>query len=113
MLAAGNVPLGSTQLFFKKWTRVASASINTLYLKVELELDGIPAHAWHLSSAYQLLSSSCWIEKLNPETANKSDMSAFRLTVWTDDLSRILAKKKLWVAELEPTVVYDNPAMER
>lgn len=112
-LAAGSITLGNTQLFFKQWTRVASATLDSFFLEVQLELDGISAHAWNINSAYQLLSPYGWIEKLNPEIADKSDISSFYLTIWIDDISRFPAEKKLRVVEPEQVVVHNSPNMER
>lgn len=112
-LAAGRVPVGTTLLVFRQWTRLAGATPNTMFYKLAIEIDGIRTHAWSLSSANQLLSSSCWIEKLHPVTADKTDMSVFRLTAWTDDPSRVPATKKLEVPEAEPRVIHNNLNMER
>jgi hypothetical protein len=43
-------------LFFKRWTRLALASGAILPSTVEVELRGVPAHAWEKTVAQQLLS---------------------------------------------------------
>lgn len=55
-MAAGGVPISATQLIFNQWMRLAGANPGTLYFRVDLEIEGIPPQAWHLSLAYQLLS---------------------------------------------------------
>lgn len=68
VLRAGRVPVGTTQLIFKPWTRVTTATADTLFFRIKLEIVGIPPHAWHLSFAYELLSAYGWIKCLDPET---------------------------------------------
>ena len=57
--------------------------------RVELELRGIPAQAWHLSTAEHILGSSCWIERLHPSTRSRADLATFRLSARTVDPARI------------------------
>jgi hypothetical protein len=46
-------------VFFRRWTRVVHGQATVLPAFVELELHGIPAHAWSKSIAQQLLGRSC------------------------------------------------------
>ncbi|RLM93212.1 hypothetical protein C2845_PM08G27090 [Panicum miliaceum] len=45
VLGASPVPLGTTTLSLRQWTRLVHAESDTLLFKVTLELDGVPAHA--------------------------------------------------------------------
>jgi hypothetical protein len=56
-------------LFFKRWTRLARADTAVLIVPVELELWGIPAHAWGLSTVQRVLSSTCCMQSLHADTA--------------------------------------------
>jgi hypothetical protein len=48
-------------LLFRRWSRFAHAEGAVLQSLIEVELWGIPVHAWELSTAQQLLSDSCWV----------------------------------------------------
>jgi hypothetical protein len=57
-------------LVLKHWWHQLTANVENLRFKVQLEICGIPAHAWNLSMAQQLLSSSC--SHVHPSTASSS-----------------------------------------
>lgn len=46
-------------LHTKRWTRLALAQGVALPILVDIELRGIPAHAWEKSTAQQLLNNVC------------------------------------------------------
>ncbi|CAN6356763.1 unnamed protein product [Urochloa humidicola] len=112
ILDAGSVPVRDTAMFFRQWTRLARATPAILYIRVNIELDGIPPHAWSLDTASKLLAPSCWVEKLHEDTASKRDLSTFRLTAWTRDISTIPTSRPLEVAEPERTITHSDPAMQ-
>ncbi|CAN6296286.1 unnamed protein product [Urochloa humidicola] len=113
ILAANPIPLASTALSVRPWTRLAFADDLTIYSKIKLELVGIPAHAWDLGTVSKLLAPFCWVERLDPATADKTDLTQFVLTAWTQDPLAIPQSKTLLIAEPEAPVVYDDPGMER
>jgi hypothetical protein len=53
-------------LVFERWTCYANASAATLPALVDVEIRGIPAHAWSRAIADQLLRDSCIIADLHP-----------------------------------------------
>lgn len=69
-------------LHFKRWTRLALARAAALPDLVDIELHGVPAHAWELATAQHLLRGVCWVCSLHPETAARRDLTSFRLTAW-------------------------------
>lgn len=80
----GGLPLqgpGFT-LLFKQWSRFAHADAVVLPDYVEGEITGVPAHAWELATAQQLLGRSCWVQSLHPDTAARRDLSSFRFSAW-------------------------------
>ncbi|KAG2588092.1 hypothetical protein PVAP13_5NG204181 [Panicum virgatum] len=85
-----------------------SRTLDTLFSKVVIEVDGIPAHAWDLDTASKLLAPQCWLERLDGATSSKSDMSTFKLTAWTKDPASIPAAKNLLIAEPEAQRVINN-----
>ncbi|CAN6269573.1 unnamed protein product [Urochloa humidicola] len=80
VLNCNPIPMASTYLTVRPWTRMNRASLKVLYHRVGLELDGIPEHAWDLDTARKLLAKYAWVEKSDPATASKEDMSTFKLT---------------------------------
>jgi hypothetical protein len=63
----------------RRWSRFKGASGAALTHLVDVELGGIPAHAWELETAEHLLDDWCWVRELHPDTINRSDYSKFRL----------------------------------
>ncbi|CAO2211621.1 unnamed protein product [Urochloa humidicola] len=112
-LRATPVPMATTFLSLRPWTRLIRASSRTLYHKVGIEMDGIPEHAWDLDTARKLLANHAWIERLDQATANKTDLSTFKLTAWTKDPFSFPASKTLCIAEPEPQITYADANMQR
>ncbi|GJN13350.1 hypothetical protein PR202_gb00044 [Eleusine coracana subsp. coracana] len=67
-------------LHVKRWTRLALAQWAELPDLIDVELKGIPAHAWSQSTAQQLIGSACWVCSLSPETVAMRDLCSFRLS---------------------------------
>jgi hypothetical protein len=67
--------------------------------RVHLEVVGVPAVAWSMTTARMILGSSAWVERLGTETASREDMGSFRITAWTDDPKLIPKSKEIWVAK--------------
>lgn len=102
LLAAPAPPLVGTFLIFRPWTRVASANAATLPCKVTIDLEGIPAHAWSEDTVSRILAPYCWIHDVDPASAGRSDLAAFKLTAWTADPSKIPRMVRLFIEEDEP-----------
>jgi hypothetical protein len=71
--------LQAFSLFFKQWTRLVRADAAVLPTSVELDLRGVPVHAWEQSSAQHVLSGSCLVESLHVDTAARTDLSVFHV----------------------------------
>jgi hypothetical protein len=67
---------------------------------VELEIRGIPSHAWEQRTADVLLQGSGLVESVDANTMNRYDMSCFPLTAWTHSVDAIPAAR--WLAVPEP-----------
>ncbi|KAM0859199.1 hypothetical protein ACQ4PT_047365 [Festuca glaucescens] len=89
-------------LSLRPWCKLAHAGLGSFDFKVELELHGIPAQAWNLSTAERLLNSSCWIERLHPSTRTRADMATYRLDARTCDPASIHRRAILEVIEVTP-----------
>jgi hypothetical protein len=57
----GGAPLHGPGFFllFKRWTKLALTEVVVLPVSVDVELRGIPAHAWEVSTTQQILGSLC------------------------------------------------------
>ncbi|KAK1621212.1 hypothetical protein QYE76_026729 [Lolium multiflorum] len=87
-------------LHLEPWTRQVGAALREAPFLAELEITGIPGHAWAESTASKLLEGAGVIDEVDPATASRSDMSCFRLSVWMHDIAAIPALR--WLAVPEP-----------
>lgn len=97
---AGPTPApGNLQLHCRRWSRQAFADGIALPVLANIELRGIPEHAWEMSTAESLLSPYGWPHLLQPETRNREDYSAFCLTAWCFNPREIPSARDLHIAE--------------
>ncbi|KAK1694687.1 hypothetical protein QYE76_011384 [Lolium multiflorum] len=89
------------QLFLRKWTRQAQATMESWRAKVQLVVEGIPPHAWDREVLQSLLGSSCALAEVAPETASRANLSLFKASGWTEDVDRIPPAMMLVVPERE------------
>uniref|UniRef100_A0A452Y8J4 DUF4283 domain-containing protein n=1 Tax=Aegilops tauschii subsp. strangulata TaxID=200361 RepID=A0A452Y8J4_AEGTS len=86
-------------LSLRPWCKLTHAGSDRLDHHVELELRGIPAQAWHLSTTEHLRGNNCWIERLHPDTRSRSNLAVFRLAAHTRDPARIRRHTVLEIME--------------
>lgn len=67
-------------------------------------IEGVPSYVWTREMAAELLGSSCLVDSLAPETANREDMSLFKLRAWCFDPDDVPVDKRIWVPEPEGPV---------
>ncbi|KAJ1266168.1 hypothetical protein BS78_08G130500 [Paspalum vaginatum] len=80
------------------WSRfMQSSAAASLPFAVEVELRGIPAHAWEFSTAEKLLDEFCWVSDSHPDTANRRDV--YRVAAWCSCPERIPAEMELDIIE--------------
>ena len=97
---AGPTPApGNLQLHCRRWSRQAFADGIALPVLANIELRGIPEHAWEMSTAESLLSPYGWPHLLQPETRNREDYSAFCLTAWCFNPKEIPSARDLHIVE--------------
>uniref|UniRef100_A0A8I6YW20 DUF4283 domain-containing protein n=1 Tax=Hordeum vulgare subsp. vulgare TaxID=112509 RepID=A0A8I6YW20_HORVV len=89
-------------LSLRPWCKLAHASSGGFEHRVELELRGIPAHAWNVATAEHILGTTVWIERLHPRTRSRADLDVFRLAGRTHDPDAIRRTASLEVVELLP-----------
>jgi hypothetical protein len=69
-------------LIFKRWTRCSHASSSIMSGLVDIEIRGIPEHAWFLSTVKSILNDSCLIAEVHPDTMSKQELSSFVVRAW-------------------------------
>uniref|UniRef100_A0ACD5ZF05 Uncharacterized protein n=1 Tax=Avena sativa TaxID=4498 RepID=A0ACD5ZF05_AVESA len=89
-------------LTIRPWCKLAHAGIGRLDYHVDIEISGIPPHAWNLSSAEFLLGGAVWVERLHPGTRSRADMATFRLSGRAGNPTTIRQQAILEIAELVP-----------
>ncbi|CAD6204738.1 unnamed protein product [Miscanthus lutarioriparius] len=99
-------------LFFRRWFRFKGASAVVLPSLVDIELRGIPAHAWELETAEHLLDEWGWVRELHPATIDRKDYSVFRLKAWCSQPELIPTTLDLDIVE-PPIQVEDFPPVKR
>ncbi|ONL93616.1 hypothetical protein ZEAMMB73_Zm00001d027657 [Zea mays] len=89
----------NSMLSSRRWTRFGGAGGNSLKHLVELELRGLPVHAWETSVVQQLINPHACISQVLPDTLEVQSLEAFRCLAWCSDPERIPAAKDLWITE--------------
>lgn len=56
----------SHRLYVRRWSRFLDSTAGSLDVAIEIELRGVPAHAWELSTAELLLNEFVWIGGVLP-----------------------------------------------
>lgn len=99
-------------LHCRRWSRLRNATAVTLPQLVDVEISGIPEHAWELETAEHLLDEWCWVRDLSPDTLGRHDYSAFRLSAWCSCPELIPPVMDLMLVE-PPSPVDDVPPLRR
>jgi hypothetical protein len=93
------VRANSFSLSCKRWSRLMNSSGSTLPQLLEVELDGIPVHAWEVPTVESLLSPFAWIESVHEDTLQLRNLSSFCCSIWCLDPVSIPPARDLWVVE--------------
>uniref|UniRef100_A0ACD5TPH0 Uncharacterized protein n=1 Tax=Avena sativa TaxID=4498 RepID=A0ACD5TPH0_AVESA len=87
------------RLLLRPWSRWIRAASDSLSVHMELEIEGVSAHAWSLAAAEAILAPAAWVERLHPLTRSRADMGVFRLTAWCLDPAAIAREVDLHIIE--------------
>ncbi|KAK1644940.1 hypothetical protein QYE76_062745 [Lolium multiflorum] len=101
-LAHPVIPSMSFELRLKPWTPQSQATSAVMRYKVDLDIEGIPAHAWLRSIASSVLSNSCCIDSIADETILRHDLRRFRLSAWMENPGLIPAARTLAIPDEVP-----------
>jgi hypothetical protein len=104
MVLAGFVSSERCSLTPAPWTLQVGAYLRDTPILAQLDIRGIPAHAWAECTAIKLLEGCGIVDAVDPSMANRNDMSVFRVDVWTHDVAAIPAVR--WLPVPEPG--FDN-----
>lgn len=108
ILRSSPLPVAGTSLVLLPWTRLAHAEAAVMKFKASIELEGIPPHAWDVDTAAKILAPSCWLDNVEEQTRNKTDLSSYKLSAWTSDPRAIPKVVWLFIAENE-VVIAQHP----
>ncbi|CAO2144164.1 unnamed protein product [Urochloa humidicola] len=97
------------RLHLRRWDRLLDSRAASLDCPVEVELRGIPAHAWDLSTAELLLCDGCWIGGVHPDVADRRDV--YKVMAWCSCPASILTELELEIVE-PPLVEADQHPMK-
>jgi hypothetical protein len=100
LVLAGSVSTDRCSLAMAPWSRQVGAFLRDTPFLAQLDIRGIPAHAWAERTAIKLLEGCGIVDAVDPSTANRNDMSVFRVDVWTHDVAAIPVVR--WLAVPEP-----------
>lgn len=99
-------------LCFRRWSRFRNSTAMILPSLVDVELRGIPAHAWELETAEHLMDEWGWVRELHPDTVDRRDYSSFRFKAWCSQPELIPGEMDLII--VEPPVIEDEvPPLKR
>jgi hypothetical protein len=83
VLNGGKVLRGpQLSLVFKRWSRFSHASSSIMSNLVDVEIIGIPVHAWCHSTAEFILGDSGIIEEVHPDTPLQKTLPSFVARAW-------------------------------
>jgi hypothetical protein len=89
-------------LVFKRWSRFSHASSSIMSNLVEVEIIGIPVHAWCRSTAEFILGDSCIIEEVLPDTLLQKTLPSFVARAWCFQPKQLHYDMILHILELGP-----------
>jgi hypothetical protein len=92
-----------------RWARFLNSNAGTLSSAVEVDISGIPAHAWDLTTAEVLLCDHCWISRVHPDSADRRDV--FKVVAWCSSPDLIPPMMDLEI--VEPPLVEEVPPVKR
>lgn len=90
---------GVIRLHCRRWSRFINASSSKLPQLVDIDLMGVPAHAWEVSTTETLLNPYGWIKEVHASTRNREDYSTFRVKAWCLNTGVIPPRRDLIIVE--------------
>jgi hypothetical protein len=89
----------TTKIHVMRWSRILNSSAAaSLPFHVEIEVYGIPAHAWELEYVQALLNEWCWIADLHPDCERQREV--FKVIDWCSSPGSIPREFKLQIVDL-------------
>jgi hypothetical protein len=86
-------------LMFKRWSRFSHASMSRMSHLVDVQIRGIPEHAWSCSTAEAVLNDSCHIVEIHSDTLMKKSLSSFTVRAWCFDFKKLQRQMTLHIIE--------------
>lgn len=103
----GGRPFISSELrcHIMRWPQFLNSMASSLPALVEVDICGIPAHAWDFSTVELLLCDNGWIDSAHPDTADHRDV--FKVVAWCSIPKRIPSTMELQI--VEPAMAFTDP----
>jgi hypothetical protein len=101
-LLVGNWPFLRAATFTvtcRKWSRFLNSRGAVLPTLLDIELQGIPIHAWETITVEQLLSPFASVHQVHLDTLELKDVAIYRCSAWCLDTSMVPASRELWIVE--------------
>jgi hypothetical protein len=89
-------------MILKRWRCQALASADNLFYQVTVTIRRLPAHAWRLAIARQILSPACSNLQPTPETLARADKCQYTIRAWCIHPDLISREKTVYIPEPEP-----------
>jgi hypothetical protein len=84
---------------FKRWSRFSHASLSRMTHLVDVQIRGIPGHAWFRSTMEAILEDSCHIVEVHSNTLLKKELSSFVVRAWCFDFKKLQRQMTLHIIE--------------
>lgn len=98
-------------LRFSPWNRFRQPVGRKALFCAHIEMEGVPPHAWNLSTAASLFGPACSSERLGTTTTNKEDLGRFSVFARTSDPCLIPREKTLQILEAPAVVDEEDDLM--
>jgi hypothetical protein len=86
-------------ILFKRWSRFSHASLSRMTHLVDVQIRGIPGHAWFRSTMEAILEDSCHIVEVHSNTLLKKELSSFVVRAWCFDFKKLQRQMTLHIIE--------------
>ena len=98
----------SLTVICKRWSCLMTAAGIEMLELIEVEFTRIPAHAWELSTAEQLLNPFAWVYQVHEDTQSIDNLACFRCLAWCCNPNIIPSSRDLWIVELFHAIESDD-----
>lgn len=103
---------GTIRLYCRHWTHFVQAPGAVLPNLVDVDIHGILAHVWEVSTAEHLLNPFSWIREVHDSTRARENYFCFHVKAGCFVPNRLPPRRHLVIVE-PPTGIVENPPVKR